>query len=194
MARIAIATILVLILASAPLILAAVRGDNEHTAEDAVEVPDVIGMPREDAERILKEAGLDLGEVRSEYSALVEQGRVISTEPSAGWPVVKGTPVNLVISAAPGTISIPDVSGKSAEEAQALLQSVGFAVEAVEEASESAPAGMCIRSEPPAGEQLQPGSSVRLVISSGRADGGGQASNLVACPTCGGAGRVGCPS
>ncbi len=64
-----------------------------------VGVPDVRGLPVDDARRILREAGLEPGDVLyREYES--EPHRVVATEPRAGTSVDAGTSV-VVIAAAP---------------------------------------------------------------------------------------------
>ena len=65
-----------------------------------VKVPDLLGQTREEATSTLTANGLNLGRVTSQPSNQTA-GEVISTFPTAGTGVGKGSPVNLVLSSGP---------------------------------------------------------------------------------------------
>ncbi|MFC7581798.1 Stk1 family PASTA domain-containing Ser/Thr kinase [Schaalia naturae] len=65
---------------------------------ELVAVPDVIGQTQSQAEAALKAQGLTVGDVATVDGSSQEEGRVDSTDPSAGISVEKGTPVALRIS------------------------------------------------------------------------------------------------
>jgi eukaryotic-like serine/threonine-protein kinase len=65
-----------------------------------VNVPPLIGQTREEAASTLGAVGLLLGNVTSEPSDQAA-GEVIRSDPAAGVPVKKGSPVNLVLSSGP---------------------------------------------------------------------------------------------
>lgn len=59
-------------------------------------VPDVRGMPVDEARRVLEEADLTPGDVIYRRAANAEPNRVISTDPPGGATVDAGTTVNVV--------------------------------------------------------------------------------------------------
>lgn len=61
-----------------------------------VEVPDVRGMPVAEAQRLLRSAGVTVGDVIFRESPGAEPGRVLSTEPRHGATVDAGTLVDVV--------------------------------------------------------------------------------------------------
>jgi len=61
-------------------------------------VPDVANMSREQAERRLKEAGLEAGRIIEQYDDKTPVGYVVSSEPGAGEQVGKRTRVALIVS------------------------------------------------------------------------------------------------
>ena len=63
--------------------------------------------------------------------------------------------------------ALQDVTGQSFEAAKAALEAEGYVVQSRNEASEAAPAGTVIGSEPAAGSMIPPGYTVTLVVSSG---------------------------
>jgi len=65
-------------------------------------------------------------------------------------------------------VTVRDLSGMSLEEAERQLQEMGLEVgEKTQEFSETVAAGAVISTEPPAGEEVEKGSSVALVVSKG---------------------------
>ena len=68
--------------------------------------------------------------------------------------------------------ALPDVTGLTVEEAQAELSKVGITIDPVIGTEESADVeeGQIIRSDPPAGSQVQNGDVIRIVLSGGPND------------------------
>lgn len=65
-------------------------------------------------------------------------------------------------------VTVRDLSGMSLEEAERQLQEMGLEVgERTEEFSDTVEAGMVISTDPPAGDEVEKGSSVTLVVSKG---------------------------
>ena len=75
--------------------------------EKNIEVPKLMGMSRTDAEKLLKEKGLVLGNTKKQLSEM-EPGQVISQDPEEGTPVAAGTAVNIVISEKQQETQTPD--------------------------------------------------------------------------------------
>jgi len=74
---------------------------------DQVVVPNVSEMSLPTAQVHLKEAQLAVGRVREDYDEHVPKGYVRATYPAAGAKVVKGTPVDLVLSFGPKPAIVP---------------------------------------------------------------------------------------
>lgn len=133
------------------------------TADTDVAVPDLRSL-QETLAAILA-AGLVAGPVTTQDSPL-PTGAVLSADPAAGTTVPRGTTVRLVV--ASGTNAIPPIDGWMAADADAAIRAAGFTPEAVPTVSDR-PAGTVIGSAPAAGASAQVGSTVRLLVSSGRA-------------------------
>lgn len=65
---------------------------------EMVSVPNVVGMPQDQAERVIADARLGKGSITFQQHKTVPAGHVISQDPAAGTRVPPGTPVHLVIS------------------------------------------------------------------------------------------------
>jgi RHS repeat-associated protein len=131
-------------------------------------VPDVVGMSQGDAGTAIAAAWLSLGTVGQEYSDTVPLGQVVSQNPAAGLLVPQGSPVNLVVSLGPVPVPVPDVGGKTLEEAESAILSAGLTVGHIRnEWSDTVQAGLVIGQNPSAGTSVVQWSSVDLVISLG---------------------------
>ena len=103
--------------------------------EGQIKVPNFAEMNLDSVKRTLKSLGLELGTVDEEYSDSVPRGEVISQSPNANESVDKGSKVNVTISKGKEikttTLNIPDVSGKSVDEAKSILANAGVEANAV---------------------------------------------------------------
>ena len=103
--------------------------------EGQIKVPNFAEMNLDSVKRTLKSLGLELGTVDEEYSDSVPRGEVISQSPNANESVDKGSKVNVTLSKGKEikttTLNIPDVSGKSVDEAKSILANAGVEANAV---------------------------------------------------------------
>jgi eukaryotic-like serine/threonine-protein kinase len=127
-----------------------------------VSVPQVVGLTVSSARGRLQKAGLDASE-REENSDTVAQGRVISVSPTEGQKVDKGSSVTLVVSSGKPQVEVPDVVGKSFDEAQSTLQAAGFKVTRVDKESEKS-AGTVLSQNPKSGGRIDSGSTIALTV------------------------------
>ncbi|MBI6103536.1 Stk1 family PASTA domain-containing Ser/Thr kinase [Clostridium perfringens] len=131
--------------------------------EGQIKVPNFAEMNLDSVKRTLKSLGLELGSVDEEYSDSVPRGEVISQSPNANESVDKGSKVNVTISKGKEikseTINIPDVSGKSVEEAKSILSNAGVGVNPVK--------GEAAKSEGEAGKVYSQSQSGSLTIKQG---------------------------
>jgi len=132
-------------------------------------VPDVVGKTKDQASAAIKAAGLTLGNVTEEYSASVESGKVISSDPKAGKVIEHTTKVSIVVSKGKEPATVPDVTGKSEDEAKKTLEDAGLKKGKVsKDYSDSVAKGRVISSSPIAGASgYYKGDSVDLTISKG---------------------------
>ena len=131
--------------------------------EGKIKVPNFAEMNLDSVKKTLKNLGLELGNVDEEYSDSVPRGEVISQSPNANESVDKGSKVNVTISKGKEikseTINIPDVSGKSVEEAKSILSNAGVGVNPVK--------GEAAKSEGEAGKVYSQSQSGSLTIKQG---------------------------
>ncbi|SFF05943.1 Stk1 family PASTA domain-containing Ser/Thr kinase [Blastococcus tunisiensis] len=123
-----VSVVAVLLIAGAIAIAVAMSGGGqENDATTRVSVPPLIGLPEADARLAITEAGLEVGEVTPrETDDPAQEGTVLESNPAAGAQRDEGTEVDLVVGAAPDTITVPDVIGFDEAQARAALEQAGF--------------------------------------------------------------------
>jgi serine/threonine-protein kinase len=136
---------------------------------EEIEVPPVVGQTRADAERLITEAGLTVGEVSERADATFAEGIVIEQDPPQGVRVGVDAPVNLVVSTGPETVIVPVLVNLSEREATAQLQGLGLLVRVQDEYSETVAQDLVIRSDPVVDTEVQLGDTVLIVVSLGPA-------------------------
>lgn len=133
-----------------------------------VEVPELVGRPREEAVAALEAAGL-AAEVAETYDEEVPAGVVRSSSPGAGAVLDETSTVALSVSLGPQPIEVPSLVGRSSSEAAAGAADLGLEVEVVERRyDEEAPAGQVLAQTPdPDGGPLVRGDVIEVVVSDG---------------------------
>jgi len=128
-------------------------------------VPQIIGMTRQQAELALQSAGLDAGDVTQRESPL-PRGQVISSSPAAGQRTPLPSEVSFVVSSGPAQLAVPDVTGQTYTSAAQLLMQVGFRVAPAQADTVTlgAPEGTVTGQDPAGNEPAPPGVTVRLRV------------------------------
>ena len=125
-------------------------------------VPDVVGKTKDQAGAAIKGAGLTLGDVTEDYSASVAQGKVISSDPKAGKVIEHTAKVSIVVSKGKEPATIPDVTGKSEDDAKKALEDAGLKVTVNKRLG--GPFGTVRSTDPAAGASVKPDSKVTINI------------------------------
>ncbi|MEV8365768.1 Stk1 family PASTA domain-containing Ser/Thr kinase [Streptomyces niveus] len=94
-----------------------------------VHMPDVTGQSEEEATASLEDAGLDVKIAAERVNSPEEEGSVAEQSAKEGSRLARGDTVTLTISKGPRMIAVPDVTGKSIDDARAELTDAGFEVE-----------------------------------------------------------------
>ena len=133
---------------------------------EPIAVPDVSGREQKDATELLTSVKLKPGDARKEFSPDVDGGKVIGTDPAAGDQAEPGSTVNLIVSDA---ISVPDLSGKTPDEARRTLQDAGLiAQDGGTSTDGTAKAGTITSASPAFGARVDPRNPVvRIFVSDG---------------------------
>jgi serine/threonine-protein kinase len=129
------------------------------------EIPSTNGLTAAAATKKLEKAGFEVATQRVNSSS-VEEGLVVFSEPRGGDTVTNGSTVTIFVSQGPKLAKVPVLVGVQREVAVQRLSARGLSPSVSEEESAS-PKGQVVRQSPSAGTQVEPGSSVTIVVSSG---------------------------
>jgi serine/threonine-protein kinase len=129
-----------------------------------ITVPDVTGQPVATAQEQLTKAGLK-SEVKGVASSRPKDV-VITQAPAAGVTATSGTTVKLTVSNGVKPVEVPRLIGQTQGAAVSTLTDLGLKSELHNVAS-SQPAGVVVGQNPPAGKEVDKGSTVILNISTG---------------------------
>jgi beta-lactam-binding protein with PASTA domain/predicted Ser/Thr protein kinase len=137
-------------------------------------VPGVSGQSEAQAKQKIEAAGFKLKNEGNQASADVKAGSVVRQDPEEGTKLAKGKSVSVWLSSGKGQVKVPDVVGKMQVGAAQELGALGFKVDPQDEASKDKPAGTVLRQSPEAGQSVEAGATVTIVVAT--------ASNAVAVP------------
>lgn len=127
-------------------------------------------------------AGRDYGEAQQAFDGIpvrlvrrnaaddtgkLPPGRVIRTDPPPTSKVKRDSVVTVYVSTGPPIVRVPNVVGKSQDEAGAALTKAGFKLDVQQDYSDTVPAGSVIRQDPAAASSVAKFSTVNLVVSQG---------------------------
>ena len=134
--------------------------------KERILVPSILGIKSEDAQKVIEENNLFVGEISEEFSNDYPKGSVIKSIPASGERVKRNSQVSLIISKGVESISVLNYLGKSGEQALNELVEAGFEVESKYVFSEDLPAGAVVTQSPSNGE-AEKGSTITLTVSKG---------------------------
>lgn len=127
-------------------------------------VPEVKGLAQQEAVDALAAEGFTAIEYKEKKSNK-DEGVVLSVSPKAGEEAKADTPITLTV-AVPFTV--PNVEGKSQDEATKLLEDEGYKVSTDWYVTEDIEEGTAVSTDPEAGTKLDSGSDVTLYIAHSR--------------------------
>ena len=144
--------------------------ESPNETEDMVEVPNVVGMTEDDAKETLNDEGLGFKVVSREESKEYEKGRVSEQKTEAGEEVAKNTTIEVVVSSGlvGDSITVPDVSGMTEDEAQSALENAGFRnISSEFTYHDSVPSGQVIGTTPEAKAEATEDTEIVMQVSKG---------------------------
>ncbi|WP_262401842.1 Stk1 family PASTA domain-containing Ser/Thr kinase [Actinomadura sp. CNU-125] len=137
-------------------------GQYEHVPSD------IVGMELADARGALADAGISVRVAEPVYHDRVRKGLIAKSDPGAGARVAQGETVTLTPSKGLTPRDVPDVAGKTLDEAKKILADKGFKVgETSTRGSQTVAKDRVIGTDPAAGKDLSPDEPVAVVLSSG---------------------------
>ena len=130
------------------------------------EMPDLVGMTKEEAEELLASKGISVT-VSYVQDDSYPEGQILSQSIDPKTEVKRGDSVTLTAAAKEDTIAVSDVTGKTRKEAEKELKDQGFKVTVLENYSDDVPKGEVISQNPEEGTKLKEGDNVTLYVSKG---------------------------
>jgi serine/threonine-protein kinase len=159
-----------LAIASALLLVAGVAGWRAATATHFAHAPRLTGLSPVAARTAAVDAGLTVSDGTPEYSDDVALGLVARQEPGPDTRLERGSTIVLYVSRGVRTVPVPDVRGKTEQEARALLKTGEIGVSGVTRRyDDTVPKDRVIAASQVPGKQVRHGSTVVLTISDGPA-------------------------
>ena len=136
------------------------------TETEPVVVPNVVGFNRAAAVQTLEAEGLEV-EVRRRVRDDVPADEVFRQDPEPGTEVDEGSLVTIFVSRGARLVEVPGVVGLSQEEAQQAIEDAGLTLGFVGQEASDEEQGTVISQDPPAEDEVEEGSAVNIVVSSG---------------------------
>jgi serine/threonine-protein kinase len=138
-----------------------------RTVVGRVDVPKIVEREPEQANRLLRSAGLDPSFQEGEFSTTVAEGLITRQNPDAGRSVARGSIVRYWTSRGRPVVDVPNVIGKKLQEAVATLREAGLVAGKVQGEFSKEEKDLVLRQNPDSGRELRSGDSVDLVVSQG---------------------------
>lgn len=134
-----------------------------------VELPDVVGLSKEEAQKTVEDLKLVFEVSSEEFNKDVPEGFVISQDPTyiANYNVKEGSTVKVVISKGQEKTTVPKVVGMTREEAEDALEEANLKAEIVEETSRTVEEGYVISQEVEAESEAYAGDTIKIHVSTG---------------------------
>jgi eukaryotic-like serine/threonine-protein kinase len=133
-----------------------------------LQVPGVVGNPQKTAEDRLTRAGFKV-RATTDDNDQVPEGNVISQQPGANARLARGGVVTITVSTGPTSVTVPDLKGKSVEDARSLLAGLGLDLGDLEDVDDpTTKDGIIIDSNPGNGTAVAPGTKVNVRVGTGK--------------------------
>src|SRR5918995_7156293 len=138
---------------------------SQLSAAKPVAVPDVVGVPERLAVQEIRSPGLK-ERVEGPPNAEVPIGQVFEQDPQPGDRTERGNFVTITVSTGPRKVVVPNVVGRSRDDAVSELTSAGLKANAVG-INSLEPVDTVLATAPKAGEEVLEGTTVRVNYSKG---------------------------
>ena len=131
---------------------------------DQVKLPDITNMTKADAIRYIESRGL-ICDIEKVFDESIGAGIVISQDPNPNAKVDPESQVKIKVSKGSAGFDMPNVVGKTEQEALAILKDQnGLVVVTVYEENDSKPEGQVLRQSVNAGDKIQKGKEVTITV------------------------------
>ncbi|MGW6732150.1 Stk1 family PASTA domain-containing Ser/Thr kinase [Streptomyces sp. NPDC055013] len=162
-------TILLVVAAVLVLVGAVLIGrwvfSGDGVGNSTVAVPNLVGQSQKDAESLLTNSDLKVGEVTKKPCEAQPQGKICEQNPEPKTTVDKNSSVDLVVSTGAPKVTVPSVIGLDLDEAKSQLEGDDYELVVKTKFRESSDEPNSVLSQDPVkGEEVEKGSTITLVI------------------------------
>ncbi|MFI5778454.1 Stk1 family PASTA domain-containing Ser/Thr kinase [Nocardia sp. NPDC051570] len=135
------------------------------TGPALVPVPQLAQLTQDQADQILKAAGLQLDpQVQQNWSSVQDKNKVIAQTPLPTARIDAGSKVTITLGKGPEQVRVPDVVGQQIDVAQPNLeQTAGFKV-VVQKVPSQRPAGEVLSTDPAGGSNADKGATITVQV------------------------------
>jgi len=138
-----------------------------YVESQEIVVPDLIGMDKADAEKIIVESQMNPIIEGPRYSDEFPIDHVIFQKPEPGATVKEGRRIHITISGGNPLTKMPYLLDKTLRDAKVSIERLGFVLGNVANVKSEAKAGSIVEQYPKEGTNLQSGTKVKLKVSIG---------------------------
>lgn len=138
--------------------------------QEIVLMPKAVGLKRDEAMRLLKDAGLEV-EVKEEYSDSVEKDYVIKQcaedekEIDKDEEIPAGTKIIIYVSMGVEQVAVPDLSGKTESEAKSAITDAGLKWKSTDKTSDSSkPNGVVVNQSISSGSMVDKNTEITITV------------------------------
>ena len=137
------------------------------TGGEEIEAPDFSGLTYEQAEQMAEEYDVKIKLGDEVISETVDKGIIVSQDPEAGQTIKTGSTITVNVSKGLGDGSVPNVVGMMEGDLSEFLNGTGFELGAVTQQASEKPEGTVLKQTPEAGEEVEKGTKIDVVVSDG---------------------------
>lgn len=136
--------------------------------DSKIETPSFVGKTFEEAEAEAKEYGLTIIKDGEEINSLYELGQIVRQMPEEGTKITKEETIKVIVAAENiEMVDVPNVEGKTLDEATKLIKAVGL-TESAEYKFDDSVENIVLDQTPRAGDKLEKGKLVKITVSLGK--------------------------
>lgn len=136
------------------------------SAPQQLKVPAIVGKPKLDAQNSLAAMNLQMQVSKSEVNEKYPLDTVIASSPAPGQDVKQGGSVAVVLSAGSRLVTVPDLRGKTTDQARDILTGLSLDLDRIDPVPDSKmQAGLIVRQSPDPKTKVERSSRVNVGIS-----------------------------
>lgn len=130
-------------------------------------VPNVVGIEKSKAEKILNDSTLQVVIEATRYDEKIPKDHVIYQKPEAGNIVKENRRIHLFISAGNPLTQMPNLFNKTVRDAEISLSRLGYKISNIEKLTSDEPINTILEQSPDAGSKLEKNSKISVKVSTG---------------------------